>query len=131
MWKSIPALVQLRKDIQRYIDDTVQVGGEQDYVTLAHLMTEYSCLHPETRRHHPDQLLQAFKDVMKDRGKWVDDVVVSDEPLPDGEFCMGCGELSKRGYCDAYQFVKLKTGKVCGYNYSSKCCKGSCSPGFL
>lgn len=120
MWKSVPVLVVLREDIQKYIDSAVEVGGERDYVTVDHLFRAYTQSHPESRRHHPDQVLDAIRDAMRNRGKHVASVLVSSPP-PDDEICMGCGESPECGYIDAYQYVKLSSRKPCPYNRECGC----------
>ena len=115
------SLVKLREDIQEYIDEIIEPGGENDYVTLNHLIAGYMCACPDAKQHHYNQIDQAFTSIMSKKGKHVSNVIVSNDIPQNEDFCMGCGEYTKCGYVDAYQFVKLKSGKKCGYNYECTC----------
>jgi len=119
-WKSIPAIVKLREEIQEYIEEITEPGSEHDYVTMNRLITGYMCACPEAKQHHYNQINQAFTSIMSGKGKYVSSVIIPNDIPPD-EQCMGCGEYTCCGYVDAYQFVKLKSGLKCGYNYECTC----------
>ena len=122
-WQSIPSLVKLREDIQEYIDEIIEPGGENDYVTMNHLIGGYMCACPNAKQHHYNQIDQAFTSIMSKKGKHVSSVILSNDIPPNEDFCMGCGENTVCGYVDAYQFVKLKSGEKCGYNYECSCAR--------
>lgn len=124
-WQSIPSLVKLREEIQEYIDEITEPGGENDYVTMNRLITGYMCACPEAKQHHCNQINQAFTSIMNKKGKYVTRVIISHDIPPNEDFCMGCGEYIYCGYVDAYQFVKLKSGEKCGYNYECTCNGGN------
>jgi hypothetical protein len=114
----------LRDDIQEYIEEIIEPGNEHDYVTMNHLIGGYMFACPDAKQHHYNQINQAFTSIMSGKGKHVSSVIIPNDIPPD-EQCMGCGEYTEYGYVDAYQFVKLKSGKKCGYNYECTCVRGN------
>ena len=122
-WQSIPALVKLREEIQEYIEEITEPGGAHDYVTMNRLIAGYMCACPDAKQHHINQINQAFTSIMNGKGKHVSSIIISKDIPPNEEFCMGCGEYTFCGYVDAYQFVKLKSGEKCGYNYECTCAR--------
>jgi hypothetical protein len=113
----IPALLQLDKDMQTYLDNLLEVGTENDYVTLEYLVKIYP-----KENHHIDQITNRIRSYLQSHGKHIYRIVLSEEN-PEEEFCMACGEGTKLGYVDAYQFLKFKSGTKCPYNYSDNCCR--------
>lgn len=126
MWKSVPALVELREDVARFISNTVEKGGPEDYVTFGHLIQLYREARPNLK-HHRDQLQYAFKDNMP--GTYVYAVLVpagiTAGAEEEKEYCMGCGETSKAGYRNAFQGIRLRGSKThCPFNYGCDCVDG-------
>jgi hypothetical protein len=116
MWKTIPALVQLRGEIATYLAETIEKGNENDYVTLKYLVKTFMDTHPSAKGHHPDQIIAAIKDQV---GKLV--TIVFTNGNPDIGVCMSCGKPDKHGYRDAFQNVKLQNHTMCPYNYGCGC----------
>ena len=115
MWKSVPVLVSLREDIVKYLDTILEEGGEDDYVTFDYIVRSY----PSSSSHHPDQVIDAIKDTMK-KGRLITRIVFS-EGDKEAPLCMSCGNPDKRGYLNAFQYVKRRDKTICRYNCGCGC----------
>lgn len=120
MWKTIPALVDLRQEVAVYLDSILEKGGPDDFVTTDFLIKAFTKSHPEIAKHHPDQIRSAIRDNVP--GVFVGSIVLG-EGDPDSEYdiCMNCSTPDKLGYIGAMQFVKLRDGTRCPYNYGCGC----------
>ena len=111
-----PALLQLDQDIHAYLTDLLEPGTQQDYVTLEYILQTY----PATPQHHINQITTRIKSYLETHGKHTYNVILAEKPLEE-ECCMSCGKQTNIGYSYAYQFLKLRSGKRCPYNYQCEC----------
>jgi hypothetical protein len=144
MWRSVPSLVALRDQLSAFLAATLEPGGDNDYVTVEFLVDRFRRLHPDDfRNHHINQIVDGVTDLMRDGGsegkggwdgggKWVAAVKFpgvatdgdgdGDDDDPDADICFSCGKCWKRGYRNAFRFVKLRDrGLSCPYNYGCGC----------
>jgi hypothetical protein len=126
-WRSVPALVALRTTVDKLIEELVEPGGSDDYVTCEYVLDVI-----RTRgladRHHANQV----KNAVQQSPTWValgamrpkSDIVIDVMTDEDAEVvCFGCGPIKRTGYSWASTFmgVRLRSGAKCAYNLKCEC----------